>query len=120
MNRLNTINTLVAILLGILAAAANLRAQEPGQARFEQLRIDRLVARLSHPRYVVRQQAESELRKIGPAARDALDRAAKSHDYELRRRAKWLLATLDDLDLRRRLRQFVEQGTIPDRPEFKP
>jgi hypothetical protein len=120
MNRLATINTLVFILLGILAAAANLRAQEPEQARVEQSRIDRLVARLSNPRYVIRQRAEAELLKIGPAARDALERAAKSHDYELRRRAKWLLATLDDLELRRRLRLFVEQGTIPDRPEFKP
>ena len=120
MNRLTTIITIGSILLGVLAGAANLRAQEPESARVEQSRIDRLVARLSNPRYIIRQQAEAELLKIGPAARDALDRAAKSHDYELRRRAKFLLATLDDLELHRRLRLFVEQGTIPGRPEFKP
>jgi hypothetical protein len=110
---------LASVVLAVLAAAsaitASLRAQDS-----EQPSIERWVSRLSHPRYLVRQQAEAELLKIGVAAREALELAANSHDYELRRRAKWLLATLDDLELRRRLRQFIDHGTVPDLPEFTP
>jgi hypothetical protein len=115
MIRRTTIFLLPAIVMTALGATPTVRAQDPDQPR-----IERLVSRLSHPRYIVRQQAEADLLKIGPAAREALERAANSHDYELRRRAKWLLAKLHDLELRRRLDQFIEEGVVPDLPEFKP
>ena len=56
--------------------------------------IQRLIKQLGHPRYVLREQAQIELMKIGPPALDALSGALLSDDIEIAMRARYLLTAI--------------------------
>lgn len=75
----------IAICLQTAAILAQPPATEPAAA---------LVARLGSERFDVRQQATEDLARLGPAARDDLQRAAADGDPEVRLRAKELLRRL--------------------------
>jgi WD40 repeat protein len=57
--------------------------------------IDRLVRQLGSDNFAQREQATRRLREVGVPALDALRKAAGSDDYEVRRRARELLAALE-------------------------
>jgi HEAT repeat protein len=60
----------------------------------DQLRIARLVEQLGDKKYAVRVKAHEALKKIGPVARPALDRALKHESEEVRKRAELVLRFL--------------------------
>lgn len=59
-------------------------------------RIQRLVSDLGNPRYVVRERAKVELRKIGEPALNALKEAATSKDLEVSETARRLVEQLEE------------------------
>ena len=70
----------------MLAPAAGARCGQPASGE-----IEALVGRLGAEEYSVRERATEDLRKLGPAARAALEKALKSKDAEVRERAGMLL-----------------------------
>ncbi|MEC8337173.1 MAG: hypothetical protein VXZ84_03415, partial [Planctomycetota bacterium] len=58
------------------------------------LGVSQLIKQLGHPRYVLREQAQTELMKIGPPALDALSGALLSDDIEIAMRARYLLTAI--------------------------
>ncbi len=56
--------------------------------------IAQLINQLGHPRYVLREQAQTELMNIGPPALDALSGALLSDDIEVAMRARYLLTAI--------------------------
>ena len=58
------------------------------------LRVSQLIKQLGHPRYVLREQAQTELMKLGPPALDALSGALLSDDIEIAMRARYLLTAI--------------------------
>ena len=58
------------------------------------LGVSQLIKQLGHPRYVLREQAQTELMKIGPPALDALSSALLSDDIEIAMRARYLLTAI--------------------------
>jgi hypothetical protein len=72
----------------------------PGET---QARIQRLIAELGHDSYNVREQAAHELAKLGPSAREALEKASQSEDREVSNRASRILAVLQQTDEEKRI-----------------
>ena len=58
------------------------------------LGVPQLIKQLGHPRYVLREQAQTELMRIGPPALDALSGALLSDDIEIAMRARYLLTAI--------------------------
>ena len=56
--------------------------------------VSKLIKQLGHPRYVLREQAQTELIKIGPQVLDALSAALLSDDIEIAMRARYLLTAI--------------------------
>jgi hypothetical protein len=67
----------------------------PAPAADDAALLDRLIAQLGSPKYAEREQAGQELDAIGPPALDALRRACRSDDAEVRRRAGALVRRIE-------------------------
>ncbi len=59
-------------------------------------RVQQLIQQLGSPKFAVRDRAKKELESMGPAALEALRKAAKSEDMETSRRAGELVRKLED------------------------
>lgn len=77
----------------ILAVDAT-NVEVPDEVAQQEKLINDLIEQLGHPKSVLRDQAEKELRQIGPAALDALTGALEHTDIEIVMRAKYLLGTI--------------------------
>ena len=70
-------------------------ASDPGVViKSAPLGVSQLIKQLGHPRYVLREQAQTKLMKIGPPALDALSGALLSDDIEIAMRARYLLTAI--------------------------
>ena len=80
----------IAISLGQISSRSTLCAQEES---FEKLqpRIEKLIEQMGADSFAAREQAQVELRRIGPVAFDALRRAQDHNDIEIARRAQYLV-----------------------------
>ena len=56
--------------------------------------VSKLIKQLGHPRYVLREQAQTELIELGPQVLDALSAALLSADIEIAMRARYLLTAI--------------------------
>src|SRR6266480_104913 len=83
---------MTAWLVGVLAAAAT--AQDSPQAR-----VARLIPLLGSHSYAERRLATDELERLGPLAREQLQKEAEATDPEVRRRAQELLGKLHVAEL---------------------
>ncbi len=85
---------------GLVGLSVDVRAAEATDAEISQAVAEQekliadLIEQLGHPKAILREQAEKELRQIGPAALDALTRAMEHADIEIVMRAKYLLGTI--------------------------
>src|SRR5689334_13543774 len=91
--------------LAMLLAGGNARSDEP-QSNGPQAntppsepRVARLVRELGAPEYARRRQADDELKQLGRAGREELQKALAHADVEVRLRAKKLLEKIDLDDL---------------------
>jgi tetratricopeptide (TPR) repeat protein len=57
-------------------------------------KIVRLIEQLGHDNYILREQAQDELKRIGPPAVDALSEALSNDDVEVVMRARYLLSAI--------------------------
>ena len=87
---MNLANTLMVIGLAALPFSAN----APGDGRDQEAAA--LVQKLGDSDYKVRKEAYRALEKLGPAAREALEKGLKSDDAEVRWSASLLLDRLDE------------------------
>jgi hypothetical protein len=97
-----------ALFLGLaaaLACSAGGRAVASGQQPSPE-RIDALVRELGSDTFAVRERATRELIGLGIVTRDALSRAAKDSDAEVRVRARAVLETVTESDFQERLDAF--------------
>jgi HEAT repeat protein len=74
------------ITLALVTVAAPCLAGQPDEKR-----IAKLISELGADQYAAREKATRELRKIGPRARAALERASGSKDAEVQERSRMLL-----------------------------
>jgi hypothetical protein len=108
------VNTIVktAALLGtvlVLAATASLRAEPPS--------VDALIQRLGSNEFAEREEATRALDALGPAALDALKKAAHSPDLEVRQRASTLVRRIEKrLDAARLLAPRTLRLNVKDAP----
>jgi hypothetical protein len=71
------------------------------------VRARELVSELAHPRFKVREAAERELIALGSAAIAALKQGENDADPHVRERCKALQPMIRDLELRRKMEQFI-------------
>jgi tetratricopeptide (TPR) repeat protein len=77
------------------ALGAPAQSDEVLSAQSETGRIERLVRQLGHDKYVLREQAQEELTRIGAPAIDALNNALASDDVETVMRARYLRSAIE-------------------------
>jgi len=77
----------------VAAAAAESPPVDKGQTDLA-ARIDQLIEQLGAPSYAAREQAHTELERLGLAAFEALNDALKHDDVEIAQRAKYLLRSM--------------------------
>jgi WD40 repeat protein len=82
------------MVLGLLLLAQDIRGRDRDPKRDDE-RIARLVKQLGDDKFARREKATKLLKQIGEPALDALDRARKSNDPEVRRRAEKIVAEIE-------------------------
>ena len=75
--------------------------------------IEEHTRRLGAPSFVAREEAAQQLLEIGRAAVPALKQASRSHDREIRARARRVLALLNKRRRAEDLAAFKQYGTLP-------
>lgn len=87
---------LASIVLAVPAFSNGVRANENElQAAADEIaQIERLVKQLGHEKYVLREQAQDELTRIGAPSLDALASALVSNDVEIVMRSRYLLSAI--------------------------
>jgi hypothetical protein len=102
-------STTAAILISMFAAGAEARNGEAPAAGASKAR--ELVKQLADTKFKVRDAAEKELVKLGPASLDALKEGEQSADLHVRERCRQLQPTIRALTLRKRIDAFLADRT---------
>jgi tetratricopeptide (TPR) repeat protein len=91
-------NFLFSIIVGFSAALVTAwpAAAKDNPAGTQDLgaRITELIQQLGHENYILREQAQDQLQRIGPPALDALAEAQNSDDIEIEMRARYLMTAI--------------------------
>jgi hypothetical protein len=103
----------VRILIILLLCASRATAQDaPGTDSTASVNYGRLVAKLGHPSFEVREEAAARLQRVGLPARPALLKALKSEDLETRMGAHRVLVYIMQADFDAQLRAFIQGKEI--------
>lgn len=94
-------------------------------AKLDPAKIDELIAQLGSDEFTIREKAADQLTRLGLPAFEALERAARHPDREVRYRSQRILGLVRQIDLERRLEAFVngeseaEDYPLPGWSRFK-
>ncbi|MDH3718591.1 MAG: tetratricopeptide repeat protein [Planctomycetota bacterium] len=91
-------NLLYSVVVGFWAAQVAIGPatanDNPAETPDLGARITQLIQQLGHENYVLREQAQAELQRIGPPALDALAQAQNSDDIEIEMRSRYLMTAI--------------------------